>query len=256
MRKATFLGWVLAMGACSIANVAAINVPYQAVGYEKQAVMQDDIRRIISKLYPDARILDRDTDNGMIEIKISHNGYEKIALFDPGNKHWLRTIWEIRRERLPKKVLNRLAKEGIDFKYIDDNDNQAMQNGDGFFFAVQAEKGDHDYVFIISESGKIIRKYIDREWDDDRWRGDFDMVGSFDEDDRWDDGEDHFDEGDDEWDDRNHRANHRRDRWDDGEDRFDEGDDEWDNSRRKIRYHDDGEDHFDEGDDEWEDGED
>ena len=110
MRKATFLGWVLAMGTCSIANVAAINAPYQTVGYEKQAVMQDDIRRIISKLYPDARILDRDTDNGMIEIKISHNGYEKIALFDPGNKHWLRTIWEIRRERLPKKVLNRLAK--------------------------------------------------------------------------------------------------------------------------------------------------
>ena len=232
MKKAS-LFWVIIAGACFSTGVGASDFQNCLKNNHRQAVMQDDIRKWINKLYPDARILDRDSDNGFLEVKISHKGYEKIALFNPDNKKWLRTIWEIRREALPRRVLNRLESLGFALRYIDDNDNQAMQNRDGLFFAVQAEKGDHDYVFIISEKGKVIRQYRDREWDDDRWRGDFDMEGSLDEDDRWDD-----------------------DRWDDGEDRFDEGDDEWDNSRRKIHYRDDGEDHFDEGDDEWDDGED
>lgn len=226
MKKAS-LFWVIIAGACFSTGVGASDFQNCLKNNHRQAVMQDDIRKWINKLYPDARILDRDSDDGFLEVKISHKGYEKIALFNPDSKKWLRTIWEIRREALPRRVLNRLESLGFALRYIDDNDNQAMQNRDGLFFAVQAEKGDHDYVFIISEKGKVIRQYRDREWDDDRWRGDFDMEGSFDEDDRWDD----------------------------GEDRFDEGDDEWDNSRRKIRYRDDGEDHFDEGDDEWDDGE-
>lgn len=232
MKKAS-LFWMMVVGICFGTEVEATNFQNRWANDREQAVMQDDIRKWINKLYPDARILDRDSDDGFLEVKISHKGYEKIALFNPDSKKWLRTIWEIRREALPQRVLNRLESLGFALRYIDDNDNQAMQNRDGLFFAVQAEKGDHDYVFIISEKGKVIRQYRDREWDDDRWRGDFDMEGSLDEDDRWDD-----------------------DRWDDGEDRFDEGDDEWDNSRRKIHYRDDGEDHFDEGDDEWDDGED
>ena len=124
MKKAS-LFWMMVVGICFGTEVEATNFQNRWANDREQAVMQDDIRKWINKLYPDARILDRDSDNGFLEVKISHKGYEKIALFNPDNKKWLRTIWEIRREALPRRVLNRLESLGFALRYIDDNDNQA-----------------------------------------------------------------------------------------------------------------------------------
>lgn len=178
---------------------------------------ESDPTSFVRNRYPDARILDRDWDDGFIEVKMSHRGKEKIVIFNADGK-WLRTMWEVRRSRLPRAVISVLRRTGFVYEEIDDNDNMAMENRRGMFYIVQADRNDQSYVLVVSERGNIIGRFYDDEWDDEwdegRWEGE-----------SWDDGEDHFDEGDDEWDDHNrYRRPHRHHRGccheDDSEDRF------------------------------------
>ena len=200
---------------------------------------RDNTDRFIHDRYSGCRILDRDRDDGRLEIKINHRGVEKVLLFNPTHQ-WERTIWEIRREQLPKQIVRALSDIGFSFRNLDDNDNMIVDTPMGRFYAVQVDTDRRDGIYVISENGMIVHRYTDDSWNDGRLRGD---NWKRDWRDRWEknkqkykgnDGEDRFDEGDDEWDDR-HKA--RRKRYDDdrdGEDRFDEGDDEWDD-RHKAR---------------------
>ena len=180
-----------------------------------------DLGQFVKQKYPGARILDQDHDDGFIEVKIRHDGVEKILIFTEG-KRWIRTIWEARRSQLPKNIISGVKRAGFVYENIDDNDNMVIDNPEGRFYAVQIDRDDYEPIFLMSRKGVIVRKINHDDWDDGRWI---------------DDGEDHFDEGDDEWDDRGRK----HPRWDDDDEW--ENDDEWD----------DGEDHFDEGDDEWDD---
>ena len=196
--------------------------------------------------YEGCRILDKDRDNGFLEVKIRHEGIEKILLFD--GDRWLRTLWEMRREELPERVVSALLNAGFRYENIDDNDEYVVDAPSGRYYAVPAERNQREGIFVISGDGIISHRYTDDSWNDGRiYREDWKHE-------RWD-GEDRFDEGDDEWDDRGRRGSGYRGE-DDGEDRFDEGDDEWDDHGRRgsgYRGEDDGEDRFDEGDDEWDD---
>ena len=192
-----------------------------------QEVNADKVRSFVERRYPGARILDRDTDDGLLEVKIRHDGIEKMVLFNR-QKQWLRTVWETRRSRLPKRVLNGLAAKGFPYERVDDNDNMVMENPKGLFYAVQVERGNEDYILVVSTVGRILHRFFDDEWDDGRWDRNEDIFDDWDDDDRFDDDDDRFDEGDDEWDDRHSRRSYHLRGWDDGEDHFDEGDDEWD----------------------------
>ena len=154
----------------------------------------DPVTQFVKQRYPGVRILDRDWDDGLIEVKIRHKGVEKIAVFSPDRK-WMRTVWEVRRESLPSRVVSAMKKHGFNYRHIDDNDNKAIESQRGLFFAIQVDDGRHDGVYILSSKGNPIRRYHNDEWDD----GD-DCIRILGED--WDDSEDRFDEGDDEWDER------------------------------------------------------
>lgn len=181
-----------------------------------------NLGRFVEQKYPGARILDQDHDDGFIEVKIRHEGIEKILIFTEG-KRWIRTIWEVRRNRLPKNVISGVKRAGLAYENIDDNDNMIVDNPQGRFYAVQIDRDNYEPIFLMSRQGAIVRKINHDAWNDGRWI---------------DDGEDRFDEGDDEWNhpNRHHPRGHDSDgewdeedgHWDDGEDRFDEGDDEWD----------------------------
>ena len=242
-----------------------------AATVEQSAMPVDDIYAFARQRYGGCQILDRDYDNGYTEIKIRHGGQEKIMLTE-GGKAWVRTLWEIRRERLPQKVIDGMKREGLAYEAIDDNDNQVVDTPDGLYYAVQARRNDEDHIYIVTPSGKIVSRISSDAWDDGRvpnlysggsattqlpGRG---LGGRNDEVEHKDShrygsdgGEDRFGEGDDEWDSASPRRKAVRQR-DDGEDRFDEGDDEWDSAsprRKAVRQRDNGEDRFDEGDDEW-----
>ncbi len=255
MKALIFIGMALVSSAISN-NVASASVNVfgntESV-YNLPATAEDRARSFVNRHYPGAPVLDRDTDDGLMELKIRHKGIEKMVLFNM-QENWLRTVWEIRRNQLPKRVLNALARQGFLYERVDDNDNMVMENPEGLFYAVQVERGNEDYILVVSSAGRILHRFYDDEWDDGRWDRTIDIY------DDWDDryprrGNRHYDRDD--WDDDcPHCGCHD---WDD-DDRFDEGDDEWDDRypRRGNRYYDrdddDGEDHFDEGDDEWDDG--
>lgn len=209
------------------AAYGAVDMRKSETMFYTQEVNADKVRSFVELRYPGARILDRDTDDGLLEVKIRHDGIEKMVLFNR-QKQWLRTVWETRRSRLPKRVLNGLAAKGFPYERVDDNDNMVMENPKGLFYAVQVERGNEDYILVVSTVGRILHRFFDDEWDDGRWDRNEDIFDDWDDDDRFDDDDDRFDEGDDEWDDRHSRRSYHLRDWDDGEDHFDEGDDEWD----------------------------
>lgn len=119
----------------------------------------------VRRHYPGCRILDRDHDDGCTEIKIRHNGQEKIVLFN--HNRWVRTLWEVRRERLPKRVVQALAAAGFGYRSLDDNDNYVMENRRGRFYAVQVQRhDDDDSYYLVSASGRIINRFSDDDWCD------------------------------------------------------------------------------------------
>lgn len=169
----------------------------------------------VQEKYPGCHILDHDTDNGLTEVKISHEGREKILIFDGGQ--WIRTLWELQRDELPPHIVNALGAAGFAFHDIDDNDNSAVDTQDGRFYAVQAKRRGREGIFIVTDDGNIVQRYTSDTWNDDRLRRD-NWAGL-----HWKDSNDRFDEGNGGRDARHQRPS----RHDNGEDRFDEGDDEW-----------------------------
>lgn len=169
----------------------------------------------VQEKYPGCHILDHDTDNGLTEVKISHEGREKILIFDGGK--WIRTLWELQRDELPPHIVNALGDAGFAFHGIDDNDNSAVDTQDGRLYAVQAKRRGREGIFIVTDDGDIVQRYTSDTWNDGRLRRD-NWAGL-----HWKDSNDRFDEGNGGRDARHQRPS----RHDNGEDRFDEGDDEW-----------------------------
>lgn len=174
-----------------------------------------DIDAFAHEKYPGCHILDHDTDNGLTEVKINHEGCEKVLLFDRGR--WIRTLWELQRDELPPHIVNALVAAGFAFHGIDDNDNSAVDTQDGRFYAVQAKRRGREGIFIVTDDGDIVQRYTSDTWNDGRLRRD-NWAGL-----HWKDSDDRFDEGNGGRDARHQRPS----RHDNGEDRFDEGDDEW-----------------------------
>lgn len=259
MKLILFLGIALTCGAVSPAHAASVSAssrPGIAATNVGQGTLQgrpvDNLERFARQKYPGCSILDEDWDDGLVEVKISHRGTDKFLLFDH-SRHWLRTVWELRREQLPKAVVRALATLGFAYRHLDDNDNMAVDTPMGRFYAVQVDTDRRDGIYIVSDKGRIVHRYTSDGWNDGRLRGE-DPRREWES--EWNERE--WDEN--EPDKREWEPDENEREWDDGEDHFDEGDDEWDHHKKphKRRHHrdededeDDGEDHFDEGDDEW-----
>ena len=134
--------------------------PLPATPCTPSATMQrrGDVTTFVRRHYPGARILDRDTDDGRIEVKIRHEGKEKIVYFTRAGR-WLCTEWELRRERLPKAVVSAVARKGFPFRTIDDNDRVDLGNPFpkvtfGFNFNVSA----YGFDLTMTSSGQAGNK--------------------------------------------------------------------------------------------------
>lgn len=141
------------------------NKPETSINREaRQAEGTDEL---IRQRYDGCRILDHDYDNGYLEVKIVHDGTEKVALFD-GSSRWVRTLWETRRERLPERVIEAIGQEGLAYEDIDDNDNKVVDSPGGLLYAVQARRHNDDFIFLVSPDGKIMSTLTADEWNDGR----------------------------------------------------------------------------------------
>lgn len=148
-----------------------------------------DIEAFINDKYPGAVILEKDYDDGYLEIEIRHEGYEKEIDFN-GRNVWIRTTWELDDiKELPEAVRNALAKENYS---VEDDDIDVIETSDGLYYKVEAEQGNREFEVTVSVDGTIQGVQSD---DDDNDNDDDDDDN--DDDDNDDDDNDDDDDDDD-----------------------------------------------------------
>lgn len=113
-----------------------------------------EVDAFIQSKYPGAVILEKDTDNGYLEVEIRHDGREKELLFN-GAGQWLRTSWEIRYAELPQAVKDAIS--GSDYTNWQFDGADFVQTSEGEWYAVELEdeRTDREVTLRVTEKGEI-----------------------------------------------------------------------------------------------------
>lgn len=118
--------------------------------------VEDDIQSFIKKQYPGAVIIDKDYEDGYLEIDIRHNGIEKEVLFN-GQNQWVRTEWEVR--ELPEAVKQAIKANGYT---PDDNEFTFVETAKGTsWYEIEVRKGREERELHVSPTGEILRTEYD-----------------------------------------------------------------------------------------------
>lgn len=115
----------------------------------------DAISKAISAKYPNARIIDTDTEKGMIEVDIMDGGKHKEVIFDNSNK-WVSTSWEVRKSDVPAMVMNAIKASEYQKYRIDDID--FYETPSGSYYRFELDKEPQDIYLMITPQGQIIKK--------------------------------------------------------------------------------------------------
>lgn len=110
------------------------------------------IEQFIEENYPGARIIERDYDDGYIEIEIYHDGREKKLYFN-GREEWVRTEWDVRRQELPQAVEDAISAQYPDYRI---DDCEYIETPQGEWYLVEIERGEREIELRISPDGTIL----------------------------------------------------------------------------------------------------
>lgn len=112
-----------------------------------------DVAAVIEQLYPGARILEQDNDDGYLEVEIWHDGKEKKVYFN-GAGEWVRSQWDIRIKDLPDAVTSALSGEYPGYRI---DDAECVQNPSGEYYIVELEgPGDRDVDVRVAADGTLL----------------------------------------------------------------------------------------------------
>ena len=111
--------------------------------------VESDVETFINQRYPGAVILERDYDDGYLEIDIRHDGVEKEVLFN-GRNEWVRTEWEMR--SLPDAVQQAVEAGGY---RISDREYDRVETPDGNWYEVEAVKDRREWKLYVTDDGTI-----------------------------------------------------------------------------------------------------
>lgn len=120
---------------------------------ENTGTVVSDIEQFIQENYPGAVIIERDYDDGYLEVDIRHEGKEKELLFN-GRNEWVRTSWEISIRELPSAVTAALSAEGY---RIDDDEAEVVETVDSFWYEVEVQRSGEEFKVFIDASGSIFQ---------------------------------------------------------------------------------------------------
>ena len=108
----------------------------------------------IATHYPNAKILDYDRDDGLIEVDILDGQTVRELYFDR-NENWLRTKTDIAPNALPQAVMDAIAANGYQGWRIDEAEHILEANRE--FFELELESGERDIDLRITPTGEIIK---------------------------------------------------------------------------------------------------
>lgn len=112
-----------------------------------------DVASVIGQLYPGARILEQDNDDGYLKVEIWHDSREKDVYFN-GAGEWVRTEWDVRISELPEAVNSTLSAEYPDYRA---DDAKFVQTPDGEYYLVEMEgRGDREIIVRVEADGTLL----------------------------------------------------------------------------------------------------
>lgn len=117
----------------------------------------EDLEAFIQSQYQGAVVLERDYDDGYLEITIRHEGKKKEVLFN-GKNEWIRTSWDIRFNELPSEVLKALEVEGYS---QDDDEAEVVEDANALWYEIEVRKGREEYKVFIDSAGNILKEIRD-----------------------------------------------------------------------------------------------
>ena len=127
-----------------------------SLGDNGGAAVNNDITAFIADRYPGAVIVEKDNDDGYIEVEIRHDGIIKEVIFN-GRNEWICTKWEIPRAQLPEGVISAIVNAGYSINQIDDDEVDVIETADGLTYEVEIEdRGDDDIKLVIT-GGEVVR---------------------------------------------------------------------------------------------------
>lgn len=105
----------------------------------------------IQKKYPNARIIEIETEHGMIEIDIIHDNRSKEVLLST-TYEWISTSWDV--YTLPAKVTEAINASQYNGYAVDDA--EYFETPDGNYYLVELEQGKNEVKVKITEEGQIV----------------------------------------------------------------------------------------------------
>ena len=109
--------------------------------------VEDEIERFLNDRYPGAKVVERDYDDGCLELTILHENLRKEVLFD-GRNNWLRTEWEL--HRLPQIFWMRCSRLAIPSTTTNLNASK-LPAGWWYEFEARKDRREYDCVWIRTE---------------------------------------------------------------------------------------------------------
>ena len=117
--------------------------------------VETDVEAFLNERYPGAVVVERDHDDGFLEITIRHEGVLKEVRFN-GRHEWVRTEWETR--SLPDAVRQGIEAEGY---RISDNEFERIEKPDGSWYEVEAVKDRREWQLHVADDGTILAAHRD-----------------------------------------------------------------------------------------------
>ena len=140
------------------AQGAEIDRPVSDTGSTGGIPVESDIEAFLADRYPGAVIIEKDYDDGYLEIDFRHDNYIKEAYFN-GTNAWVRTTWELRRaSELPAAVSSALDAQYAGYRV---DDIEAIETADALHYELELENGRNELKVIFAEDGTLVNERRD-----------------------------------------------------------------------------------------------
>ena len=139
MKRTLFIAFLLT---CSAALFASC-------GPTKDWHLSEQCMKTLNDRYANARILEVDYDDGMVEVEIRHDKKKKEVLFTKSCE-WVSTSWEVAQRNVPGVVMKALQQKYPNAR-IDDIDFFEMPQGSYYRFEIDRRGQQDEYVYITPQ---------------------------------------------------------------------------------------------------------
>lgn len=117
-------------------------------------IVADTVDEAIQRLCPGAIVIEKDYDDGYLEVEIRHEGREKEMLFN-GQNDWVLTRWDVAYRELPEAVLTAFRQSEYAQWELDDITYTQTQTGEWYVLEVEDYRTDTDRYLRITPGGEI-----------------------------------------------------------------------------------------------------